>query len=73
MVNLDADVLDRQYSFDELFSHHGECKMTLYTGRVIHVTGATYNKKAKIYWVETTSGKELKFRKSAVILIEAIA
>lgn len=73
MVYADGDVLDRQYSFDEIYSHLGECRMTLYTGQVLHVVGATFHKPTKTYYVECANGKELKFRKSAVILIEAIA
>lgn len=72
MVLYETDVTDRQYNFDEIFSHLGECKLTIYTGKTYHCVGATYNKIAGVYFIETAKGEELKFKKSAVVYVEKI-
>ena len=72
MVLYETDVLDEQYSFDDLFNYLGECLMTLYTGKTLHVRGATYHKKAKCYFIDTMGGEQIKCKKSAVVFIEKV-
>ena len=70
MVYAETDTADMDLT--QQFTHFGECLMTIYTGRTLHVTGGTYDKMNKLYYVDTANGKELKFRKSAVLCIDEV-
>ena len=57
MVYYDYDTGDDKYNFEEQFQPIGECKILLYTGRVIHVVGGEYDRKNKLYFVDGKNGE----------------
>ena len=70
MVEYETSTADLDMT--QQFNHFGECLMTVYTGRTLHIQVGTYDRKNKCYYVDTANGKELKFRKSAVLCVEVI-
>ena len=71
MVNWEQDNLDAEFDMTEIFTHQQNVAVTVYTGAT-YVGDLTFHKVAKKYFMTTKSGKELCFRKSAVLCIEDI-
>ena len=72
MVCWEQDNLDKQFNFDDLYSHMQNVKITVYTGRTYYAESVCFDKRNKVYSITTKRGEYVDFKKSAVLCIEDI-